>query len=302
MKIVRAICAGSVLALSVSACGLGAVVEDINDAIDDAAAQAKIEGAFASAATQVTLQIVGVAMEAAAGDTSATAPAIGAAAEAESMTIDQTVTTEDGGTVTVKGSFTAAEDGDTVTLTLDLDATWSNINAVLEDGTKVATSGSQSVDGTFVMSGTKLTMTVTNKGSMTLDGDSVDFEIVMTYDSEAGTMSYTGTVNGIPVNKTITLPEPEDMGPTIYVSCLREDSDVCLDMTGTNYAALGESTCANWGNGYTWTVAQGTCEEQASAWVGSCLKDAGSPTEYTQYSNTDDSAACTSGGGVWTPY
>jgi hypothetical protein len=255
----------------------------------------------------VTLQVVGIALDAAAGDiTEEAAPAPFAALDdLGTIDIDTSVTTDDGATVTVKGTISGTATDEDAAITIDLDSTWSGLKVVLDDGTTVTTTGSQSIDGTITVQGEKVSIAFTTKGSMTIDGKGYAFDIVITADSESNTLTYTGTINGFPVSKTVNLPSggDDEEEVTIHASCLRADGDSCQDMIGLNYEAMGDTVCSNLGGDTTWTPLTTSCADYDGGWVGKCDVGMDSPTAYTEYYTTDMSTECAAkiSGGTWTP-
>jgi hypothetical protein len=295
VKIAYAIALTAMLGAGLNACGVADVVNDLSDAVKNAAEQAKVEDAFDSAVTQVTGQVVSVALEAA-GDamTGATAP-YRPQADLGTLEVDQTVNTDDGATVTVKGSISGTASDTESNLQLTLDSTWTGLKAILDDGATVITSGAQALSGSIVSSESAFSINITAKGTMTIDGKSYAFDIALTSDGK--TVNYTGAVNGVPVVKTITLPEDQpgnnpNQQPSSGWVCRVDNitGDYCQSFTP---GALKE---------YVTNVCGGTVEAAPcpTATVGTCTTGAGTVNEIvTHYYAGDKEASCTGNGGIW---
>jgi hypothetical protein len=157
----------------------------------------------------------------------------------------------------------------------------------LDDGTTVTTTGSQSIDGTITVQGEKVSIAFTTKGSMTIDGKGYTFDIVITADSESNTLTYTGTINGYPVSKTVNLPADEDdvEDEEVFAQCMRDDGDVCISYSTAEFACedLTDATYS----------AVTSCD--TDTWYATCTIAYHS----VQYFGFDDSSNCAMKGGVW---
>ncbi len=296
---------GLVLGMALSGCALESIGDDLNDAIADAKFQAKADKVFAQAISQVTSKVVSSVF--ADDSTEETAPKFVVAA-AETVEIDETETLDNGGTATIKGSITIDEESDTkTTATIDVEITWTNLVVTIdgENGEEeVSTNGNMKFTGTIVIDLSSetapFTLTFTQAGTITLDGQNVTFNVTTTWDG-GETMEVVGTVNGQPYNRTVTVGalggDDEEEEPVL--SCVEiQYGDDCIDYYGSSYVG---KTCADIDAAYE--EASGACADDTTAgWVGVCLIDEDGIEEREHFYNTDQSSTCVSSSGNWSTF
>lgn len=288
MKKLFGVAAAGLFAISMNACDITDVIDDVTDAAE----QAKVEDTFGAAITQVTGQVVGVAFQAASDAMTAGTAPYKPQADLGTINVDETVALENGGTITVKGTITGSADENNTSLTLTLDSTWTGVPSVLDDGTVVTTSGSQTLTGSVTSTENSFSASFTIKGTMTVDGKSYAFEVALTSDGE--TVSYSGTVNGFPVAESVTLPaddeNDEQAGDEWVCRVQTESADACTSYTPGALEAYVSAVCGG-------TVEAGPCAE---ATVGTCTTGAGTINEIvTHHYAGSPKANCEANGGIW---
>ncbi len=203
-------------ALTLGACSIESTLDDIgNDLqqqLDDAQKQE-----LAKAAAPLLAAQIGKAVGSAAAETDATMAPFHPLLDIinESITLNETVEIDGGGSVTVEGTVTMLVTGDDVTAptdwaaTQDLTVTWTDVTLSVQ-GQSLASSGSETITADFAGSVSDTTTyagTVVLAGSFTLGEDEHEFDMTITADANGA--SYTGTVNGEEISGTIDYETPE---------------------------------------------------------------------------------------------
>lgn len=322
---------GAFLALVVgvfaASCGIQSAVNEINEAAEEAAKQARAQAGFEKAVSTVTEKVLTQALTYASGATAAPAPAFSAAGEIHtSETVDATAAVDGGGSISVKGTIKL--DGSypddfvgttTITETLDLAVTWTGLKIKTDDGQELTSDGNITMAGTLTVTtvitaaGALESFTIsgelTEKGTFTLDGESYTLDVKVTISQSGNTIttSYTGTLNGKPVSGS----ESQTFDPYGQNDDGNNNNN---NNTGTGKACnMSESYVCTEYNGSYWTdeVVAGNCAmgtQQAScsstSRIGRCTSSAGTSYEsvihyYTGYAAGDPATSCTDGGGTW---
>lgn len=158
----------------------------------------EVEAAFASTVSTVTAQVLNTAIstiEESGALLPATAPAVTAMAysKAAAVTVNNKVTTDDGGVIIVTGTLTSSGDGVEGAVEFDLKAEWTNLS--VQTGTSSEkNNGSQTMTGTVGWtSDGKNDMNLTSEGSFTIGSSAYQYTIAMTLKSDQ--INYTGTIN-----------------------------------------------------------------------------------------------------------
>lgn len=296
------------------------ITSDVENILDLPEVTPEVQASFESAVSTVTEQVLDAAMESIDDVTApAAAPALSkqslrtlATAQAgQTVTINKTVTKEDGGTITVTGTITGSGTDASGSMDFNLKAEWTNLG--VSDGTTTQKStGSETITGKMTWTsldtdaGT-LDVNLTLKGSFTLGSENYAFNIVMTLDGD--TMAYSGTVNGNSVSGNVPAGATTDTGITCTMPgqsatcgidpntmqevCTTYDYNFCIAFTDPSWTSTEVKThCGS-------APIKPACS--TSGLIGTCtqLKNG---KEYVYYSydvNDISQADCIADGGSW---
>jgi hypothetical protein len=318
----------------VSACGIGQVVSELENAAAKAAKLEKGTASFKAAVTTVTGQVLKVAMDATTTNTAAPAPNFSPLGEVSaSKNIDVSVQV-DGGTLTLKGTVqvdgTYPDNGigdSEFTQIVDLVTVWNGLQATSGSAT-IVTNGDTRVNGTISITTTvsesgdatiAYTGTTTQKGTLTVEGETFDIDVTITISTSGNSLSlaYSGTIDGESFSGSETQPlyngtqqndsgneqddeEEEGQGLTPAHGCYAESSNMCQQYYWSTLY-MSSSTTLNCFNSSAWEKKDAGCD---AGWYGTCTWYAGTTSEFkTRYyseSASAESVGCNAGtSGVW---
>lgn len=295
-----------------SACTIN--TSDLEEALKLPEVTPEVKASFESAVSTVTEQVLDAAMEAAEGATTAAAPAFSkqalrrladTAQAGETVNVNASKSTEDGGTITVTGTITASGTDESGNVNLDLKADWANLT--VNDGKATQkTTGNETITGTMSWTTDTFAVNLVLKGSFTLGSESYAFNINMTMDGDK--MVYTGTVNGQTVNGNVAAETPQKAGMSCMVTA---SGGVCDSPMG------GPETCTEYQYDYciaftdtAWTSSEvsSLCGPSpitpacpTSGLLGTCtqMKNGKEYAKYVYSENDTTQSECIADGGTW---
>lgn len=294
-----------------SACTL--TTSDIEDALDLPAVTPEVKASFESAVSTVTAQVLDAAMDAAEDATTAAAPSfskqslrrLAEAQAGQTINVNASKTTEDGGTINVTGTITSSGDVTNGTITLNLKADWANLT--VNDGTATQkTTGNETITGTITSTPDTFSVNLTLKGSFTLGSETYAFDVTMTMAGDK--MTYTGTVNGQTVDGNVPAATPQKAGLTCTVTaaggvcegpaggpqtCTEYQYDYCIAFTDTSWTSSEVSSLCGP------SPIKAACS--TSGLLGTCkqMKNGKEYVKYVYSENDITQADCIADGGSW---
>lgn len=299
-----------------SACTL--TTSDIEDALDLPEVTPEVKASFESAVSTVTDQVIDAAMEATESATVPSAPAYtkralrrmaDAAIAGQTVDVNASKTTEDGGTINVTGTVSASGTDESGNVNLNLKADWANLT--VNDGKATQkTTGSETITGTMAWTIDTFTVNLNLKGSFTLGSENYAFNITMTMEGDK--MVYTGTVNGQSVSGNVPTggsgDEPDTapgcfmtaqsqvcQGPVGSETCTQTSDTFCIEFTDAGWSDASMATYCVQGS-----AAVNTCTSAGRLGRCSLVMDAnGLKWTRHEYDGYYTQADCEADGGTW---